>query len=230
MSRKGKAAAAAEAAKAEELTDIEKRLMLDHPTVFFAGAYEEYAALDFRSLPLKPDHAHRPFWVCPNGHVYLEQYSPRYAQARDFLVQIAEPCSRPVYIHEYQLEKNALFAAASMGLTASVIIDALEALSKVPVAERVKAFIRDCTVGYGKVKLVLSQGRYYLESNFPSVLRQLNTNDVIKHARVKTVEVRSCPPSPPTHPLPRIQRPAGDPACACVLGTGGGVRGGGRAD
>lgn len=78
-----------------------------------------------------------------------------------------------------------------MGLTATVITDALEALSKCVVSERVKAFIRDCTVGYGKVKLVLSQGKYFLESNFPSVLRQLNKNEVVKRARVKAVEV--CP-------------------------------------
>jgi hypothetical protein len=38
--------------------------------------------------------------------------SPLYEQARDFLVAIAEPVSRPEYIHEYRLDKNALFAGA----------------------------------------------------------------------------------------------------------------------
>lgn len=108
MSKKATAASKAAAAKAEDLTEIERRLISDHPVVHFAGAYEEYPAFNFADVELKPDHEGRPFWVCPNGHVYLEQYSPRYAQARDFLVQIAEPCSRPVHIHEYRLEKNAV--------------------------------------------------------------------------------------------------------------------------
>lgn len=190
MPPKRQSAAEAAAKAKEELTDIERRLLDDHPVVYFAGAFEEYAAYDFQSIVLKPDHEQRPFWVCPNGHVYLEQYSPRYAQARDFLVQIAEPCSRPVHIHEYKLEKNALFAAASMGMTASLIIDALEALSKVAISEKVKAFIRDCTIGYGKVKIVLSHGKYYLESNYPSILRKLNSSEVVRKARVKAVEVR----------------------------------------
>ncbi|RYG55701.1 hypothetical protein EON66_04685 [archaeon] len=28
--------------------------------------------VDFVSLPLKPDHARRPFWVTPTGQIYLE--------------------------------------------------------------------------------------------------------------------------------------------------------------
>ena len=107
--KKGSAAVAAARGKSkaaeqaiEDVTEIEHRLMTGHPVAYFAGACEEYSAFDFRSLALKPDHASRPFWVYPNGHVYLEQYSSLYSQARDFLVQISEPCSRPIYIHEYR--------------------------------------------------------------------------------------------------------------------------------
>jgi hypothetical protein len=187
----GRSAAAALKRKADksEITAIEERLRSGHDVSVFMGAYTYYESLDFRALELKKDHEARPFWVCPNGQVFLEEYSPRYKQARDFLVQIAEPCSRPFYIHEYRLEKNALFAAASMGFTADTIIAVLDMLSKTPVAETVKAFIKDCTVGYGKVKLVLSRGKYYLESNNAAILRQLNADETVKRARVKTVQV-----------------------------------------
>jgi hypothetical protein len=175
-----------------EATAIEQRLATGHDLLTFMGAYTPYDSFDFRALGVKPDHAKLPLWVCPNGQVFLEEYSPSYKQARDFLVQIAEPCSRPFYIHEYRLEKNALFAAASMGFTAEVIAAVLERLSKTPVADTVKMFIRDCTVGYGKVKLVLSRGKYYMESSNPDILRKLNEDDTVKAARVKTVGVRAC--------------------------------------
>jgi len=46
------------------------------------------------SQQLKADHAQRPVWVCPNGHVFLETFSPIYQQAYDFLIAIAEPVCR----------------------------------------------------------------------------------------------------------------------------------------
>ena len=38
---------------------------------------------------------HRPLWVCPDGRIFLETYSPLYKQAYDFLIAIAEPVSTP---------------------------------------------------------------------------------------------------------------------------------------
>lgn len=87
--------------------------------------------LDFTNLRLKRDHESRPFWVCPNGVIVLEAFSPLYEQARDFLIAICEPKSRPEHLHEYALDENALFAAASMGLTSDIILSALNRLSKV---------------------------------------------------------------------------------------------------
>jgi hypothetical protein len=45
-------------------------------------------------VQLKADHSQRPIWVCPNGHVFLETYSPIYQQAYDFLIAVAEPVCR----------------------------------------------------------------------------------------------------------------------------------------
>jgi hypothetical protein len=119
------------------------------------------------------------------GRIFLEASSPLYSQARDFLIAICEPVSRPEMIHEYRLDKNALFAAASMGMTGDMIIQALNRMSKVPVAENVANFVRDWTSGYGKVKLVLRRGRFYIESSYPSVLRLLNKHPTIRASRVR---------------------------------------------
>lgn len=37
---------------------------------------------DCRDLQLKPQHADRPIWVLPDGHIYLEASSPYYHQVR----------------------------------------------------------------------------------------------------------------------------------------------------
>ena len=141
--------------------------------------------VDFGGLALKRDHSRRPFWVTPTGRVFLEAWSPLYAQARDFLIAVCEPVSRPDLVHEYRLDKNALFAAASMGMTADLILAALNRMSKVPVHERVADFVRDWTGGYGKVKLVLKRGRFFVESAFPGVLRVLNKHPTVRAARVR---------------------------------------------
>lgn len=52
-------------------------------------------------MELKPDHQVRPIWVCPDGHIFLETFSPVYKQAYDFLIAIAEPVCRPALMHEY---------------------------------------------------------------------------------------------------------------------------------
>lgn len=49
---------------------------------------------------LKNDHASRPLWVAPDGHIFLESYSPVYRHAHDFMIAIAEPVCRPTHLHE----------------------------------------------------------------------------------------------------------------------------------
>jgi len=87
-------------------------------------------------------------------------------------------------LHEYILDKNALFAAASMGLTSELVLQTLNKLSKSSIHRAVERFVRLCTTGYGKVKLVLERSRYYVESSYPSVLRLLASHPGIAAARV----------------------------------------------
>lgn len=56
---------------------------------------DEYGAKDYRSqMELKVDHSSRPLWVAPNGHIFLESFSPVYKHAHDFLIAISEPVCR----------------------------------------------------------------------------------------------------------------------------------------
>jgi hypothetical protein len=73
----------------------------------------------------------RPLWVCPDGRIFLETFSPVYRQAYDFLIAIAEPVCRPECVHEYVLTPHSLYAAVSIGLTTQTIISVLNRLSKV---------------------------------------------------------------------------------------------------
>ncbi|KAI9323698.1 P-loop containing nucleoside triphosphate hydrolase protein [Dichotomocladium elegans] len=140
---------------------------------------------DYTYLPLKKDHASRPLWISPeDGHIILEWFSPIAEQAQDFLVAISEPVSRPAHIHEYKLTPYSLYAAVSVGLETEDIIDVLNRLSKVPVPESITQFIRQCTLSYGKVKLVLKHNRYYVESSHPETLQMLLKDSVISHGRI----------------------------------------------
>lgn len=135
---------------------------------------------DFSWMQLKPDHESRPLWIDPRkGVITLERFSPLYAQAQDFLTTVAEPESRPEHIHEYKLTPQSLYAAVSVGLLPSDIKNALETFSKTPVPEDIVNFIESNTQHYGKVKLVLKDNRFFVESNDPALLQQLLQDEVI---------------------------------------------------
>ena len=91
---------------------------------------------------------------------------------------------RPAHIHEYKLTPYSLYAAVSVGLETEDIIEVLNRLSKVPVPESITQFIRQCTLSYGKVKLVLKHNRYYVESSHPETLQMLLKDQVISSGRI----------------------------------------------
>lgn len=147
---------------------------------------DEFGAKDYRSqMNLKPDHESRPLWVAPNGHIFLESFSPVYKHAHDFLIAISEPVCRPEFIHEYKLTAYSLYAAVSVGLQTHDIIEYLKRLSKTTIPEGIIQFISICTLSYGKVKLVLKHNKYFVESPHPEVLQKLLKDPVIQECRLR---------------------------------------------
>lgn len=147
---------------------------------------DEFGAKDYRSqMELKPDNASRPLWVAPNGHIFLESFSPVYKHAHDFLIAISEPVCRPEFIHEYRLTAYSLYAAVSVGLQTHDIIEYLRRLSKTSVPDGIVEFIKECTLSYGKVKLVLKHNKYFIESNHAEILQKLLKDPVIQECRLR---------------------------------------------
>uniref|UniRef100_K1PUU8 TFIIH basal transcription factor complex helicase XPB subunit n=1 Tax=Magallana gigas TaxID=29159 RepID=K1PUU8_MAGGI len=143
----------------EEIPDAATRSVDD------TGKEDEFGAKDYRTeLALKPDHNSRPLFVAPNGHIFLESFSPVYKHAHDFLIAISEPVCRPEFIHEYKLTAYSLYAAVSVGLETNDIIEYLRRLCKTSLPKGIEEFIKLCTLSYGKVKLVLKHNKYYVES------------------------------------------------------------------
>eukprot|EP00771_Trimastix_marina_P001846 gnl/Trimastix_PCT/2951.p1 GENE.gnl/Trimastix_PCT/2951~~gnl/Trimastix_PCT/2951.p1 ORF type:complete len:780 (+),score=291.36 gnl/Trimastix_PCT/2951:43-2382(+) len=156
---------------------------------------------DFSTLKLKPDHTSRPIWVCPNGHVFLETFSPIYRHAYDFLIAIAEPISRPPLIHEYTLNSQSLMSAVSVGLATNDILNVLERLSKNRVDAQLKKNIKQWTQSHAKAKLVLQNSRHFIESGHPNIMHRLLEDPYIAQARVHAEDPPEIDPmAPPAGP------------------------------
>jgi DNA excision repair protein ERCC-3 len=169
-----------------EDVDLEEAFDSDEepPSNAYVIGSEDELFQDFSDLKLKPDHPNRPLWVCSDGRVFLETFSPVYKQAYDFLIAIAEPVSRPECIHEYVLTPHSLYASVSIGLDTDTIISVLNRLSKNVMPDDIRSFVRESTENYGRVKLVLKNNRFLVESPDEKVLKTLLADDVIREARM----------------------------------------------
>lgn len=97
---------------------------------------------------------------------FVTCFGDSYVQATDFLIAIAEPLSRPQFIHEYRITDSSLYGAVSVGLETDKIIEALERMSKVDLSPKMIDYIRMKTATYGKAKLVLRNGKYRISFQF----------------------------------------------------------------
>nr|CDS33055.1 rad25:xp B DNA repair helicase [Hymenolepis microstoma] len=148
---------------------------------------DEFSAIDLRSvLKLRLDQASRPIWVTPSAHIYMETFNPISNLAQDFLIAIAEPVCRPEHIHEYKLTSYSLYAAVSVGLRTSEIIGCLRRLCKSDLPQSIIEYIRSCTLSYGKAKLVLRGGHFYVESNQRAFLKKLIADREIRECLLNT--------------------------------------------
>jgi DNA excision repair protein ERCC-3 len=104
-----------------------------------------------KELVLKNDHEKRPIWIAKNNIIILEAFSKYYNQAYDFLIDIAEPISRPTYFQTYQLTEDSLYSAVAVSRSTESIIKYLNILCKTNIPQDVEDFIRDSTSTFGKV-------------------------------------------------------------------------------
>ncbi|KAH7649971.1 hypothetical protein FG379_001815 [Cryptosporidium bovis] len=135
-------------------------------------------------LKLKSDHDLRPIWVFPDGLIIAETFHQSSSAACEFLVTISEPLSRPELIHEYQLTIFSLYAAVSLGITVEGIIETLEKFSKNEIPGALIDTIREHCKLFGKLKIVLFEGKYFIEATNRQELLYLLSDDNIKSSRV----------------------------------------------
>lgn len=183
---------------------------------------DEFGAKDYRQLlQLKGDHKNRPLWVAPDGHVFLESFSPVYKHAHDFLIAISEPVCRPEHVHEYRLTAYSLYAAVSVGLQTDDIIEYLKRLSKTTIPDGIVEFIKICTLSYGKVKLVLKHSRHFVESPFPEVIQSLLKDPVIQDCRLRPGTEDELVTSSLAKSAIKLNKPAAESAAAAAAAPEG---------
>eukprot|EP01054_Gregarina_sp_Poly1_P007479 Gregarina_sp_Poly_1__7478@NODE_416_length_8734_cov_134_157609_g338_i0_p1_GENE_NODE_416_length_8734_cov_134_157609_g338_i0NODE_416_length_8734_cov_134_157609_g338_i0_p1_ORF_typecomplete_len848_score138_71ERCC3_RAD25_C/PF16203_5/1_5e81Helicase_C_3/PF13625_6/3_1e33ResIII/PF04851_15/1_3e20SNF2_N/PF00176_23/4_7e09SNF2_N/PF00176_23/1_3e03Helicase_C/PF00271_31/2_4e08AAA_30/PF13604_6/1_4AAA_30/PF13604_6/0_00024AAA_11/PF13086_6/2_6e03AAA_11/PF13086_6/0_033AAA_11/PF13086_6/4_4e02AAA_19/PF13245_6/2_9AAA_19 len=143
------------------------------------------STLDFSSLMMKAGDDDRPLLVCPNGYIFLETTGPQSAEASEFLIAIAEPVSRPETIHEFQITVFSLYAALSMGIQLQELLEGLDRYSKNDIPSVLERELRTHGSSFGKVKLVLRDGKYFIESPWRDELELMASNPTIAAARVQ---------------------------------------------
>ncbi|KCZ75915.1 hypothetical protein H311_03096, partial [Anncaliia algerae PRA109] len=131
-------------------------------------------------LKLKPDHINKPLFTNYNCNIILETFSPNARQATDFLIAVAEPITRPSQIHEYKITPYSLYAAVSVGLTTEDILQTLDSFSKNYLPKGLITFIKECTLSYGKLRLIIKRGGYIIESEKESIIKYLKNDNLIK--------------------------------------------------
>lgn len=136
---------------------------------------------DLSYLRLKPNHQGLPLWIdAKNDKIILESFLGDVSRgAADFLTTIAEPLSRPRFLHEYKLTVHSLYAAVSVGLTPEDILKTLGKLSKTAIPESMTHFIINSGQQYGKVKKVLKHNKIFLETSENKILQKLLQDPVI---------------------------------------------------
>ncbi|KAI0395318.1 P-loop containing nucleoside triphosphate hydrolase protein [Xylariaceae sp. FL0594] len=178
--------------KLDAYQDKIKRGPIDNASRYFG----DNGRRDFSYLPQKPDYKSRPIWIDPRrGRIILENFNPLAGQAKDFLITVAEPLSRPAFLHEYALTAHSLYAAVSVGLLPQDIVNTLERFSKTPLPASITQFIQSCASSYGKVKLVIKDTKYFVESNDPEVLQKLLKDPIIGPCRVQGTDKTTSAPS-----------------------------------
>jgi DNA excision repair protein ERCC-3 len=94
-----------------------------------------------------------PLIVQGDRTILLEVDNPLYPDARDAIAPFAELEKSPEHIHTYRLTPLSLWNAAAAGMSAGLMIAALESYSKFSIPANVPADLRELVSRYGRVRL-----------------------------------------------------------------------------
>jgi DNA excision repair protein ERCC-3 len=117
-----------------------------------------------------------PLIVQSDKSVLLEVDSPLYTEARDALARFAELEKSPEYVHTYRISALSLWNAAAAGLTAQQILDDLDRYSKYPLPDNIKVDITESVSRYGRIKIVLEDGKMLVISDDYALMQEVSRN------------------------------------------------------
>ena len=120
-----------------------------------------------------------PIIVQSDKTILLEVDSDLYQDARDALARFAELEKSPEHIHTYRLTPLSLWNAAAAGLTADKILDDLTRFAKYPLPDNVRVDIVEAISRYGRVKLVLEDGKLLLVSDDEPLMAELARHKLV---------------------------------------------------
>ena len=112
--------------------------------------------------------------------------SGRFAQNREGRVIIYKDRGhRKTRRKSYSLPhlQHSLHAAVSIGMDTETIISRLRLFCKTELPDSITKFIRDATAVYGKVKMVIVDDRFYLETPRRDIYDKLSKDPVITSAK-----------------------------------------------
>lgn len=121
-----------------------------------------------------------PMIVQGDMTVLLETQNSLYLEARDQLARFAELEKSPDYMHTYRITPLGLWNAASSGMTADEICDALLKFAKYPVPDTVLLQVREQTSRYGALKLIREDGSLLLIGPDSATMTQIAKFKAVK--------------------------------------------------
>ena len=121
-----------------------------------------------------------PLVVQNDRTILIEVDHPRYEAARDALAGFAEIISSPEHFHTYRISPLSLWNAASAGMTADGVLEALNEYSRYPIPQNIDFDIREYISRYGRLRLVREGEELILEVADPLLLEQFLHDAAIK--------------------------------------------------
>lgn len=180
---------------------------LNHNSQRISSSFDNIK-FDFSRQKLKPNHHALPLYVgsllkksYKSGaeddesknfelvfEIFLETFNPRFKEAYEFVISMAEPKSRQEFIQCFQVNSASLYASVTLGFTAEQLCVKLESLNKLDsLSKQIVAFIHQTTASYGKCRLVLQENSYFLESEDYRVLEYYRKIQVLNDCWIQEI-------------------------------------------
>jgi len=122
-----------------------------------------------------------PLIVQSDHSLLLETMGPKFREARDALVRFAELVKSPDYVHTYRVTPLSLWNAASSGMRADDVVDALHAFAKYDVPPNVPVAVRETMGRYGRLKLHKDEQGLRLEADEPVLMIEVCNLKPVMH-------------------------------------------------